>query len=57
MILALNELMKFFLAKSTASVCSTESACRGYIRAIVPPSWAGLVELYDAMYLAKKNFI
>ena len=49
MILALN-----FLAKSTDSVCSTLPAWLAYVRAGMPPSWAGLVELNDAIYRAKK---
>ena len=53
-ILVLNELMKIFLAKSTDSVCSTEPAWLAYVQAGMPPSWAGLVELNDAMYWAKK---
>ena len=57
MILALNELMKFLLPKSTASVCSTEPAWLAYVWAGTTPSWAGLVEQYDAIYLAKKIFI
>ena len=54
MILVLNELMKIFLEKSTDSVCSTEPAWLAYVQAGMPPSWAGLVELNDAMYWAKK---
>ena len=38
MILALIESMKFFLAKYTASVCSTEPAWLAYVRAGTPPS-------------------
>ena len=38
MILALNELMKFFLPKSTASVCSTEPAWLAYVKAGTAPS-------------------
>ena len=51
MILALNESMK-----NIASVCSTEPAWLAYIQAGTPPSEASLVELYDPMYMAKKNF-
>ena len=47
---------KNFLARYIASVCSTEPAWLAYIRAGTPPSWAGLVELYDPMYLGKKIF-
>ena len=56
MILALNESMKFFLAKYKASVCSTEPAWLAYVQAGMPPSQAGLVELYDPMYRSKKFF-
>ena len=38
MILALNESMKIFLAKYTASVCSTEPAWLAYVQAGTPPS-------------------
>ena len=38
MILALNESMKFFLARYRAPVCSTEPAWQAYVRAGTPPS-------------------
>ena len=49
--------MKFFLAKSTAPVFSTELAWLAYVRISTSPSQAGSVEKIEAADLAKKNFM
>ena len=48
--------MKFFLAKSTSPVFSTEPAWLGYFHISTSPSKAGSVEKIEAADLAKKKF-
>ena len=57
MILALNELMKKFLAKSTAPVFSTKASWLAYVWVDTSPYQAGSLEKIEAVDLAKKIFI